>query len=85
VYDPVVAEEVVRRWWNGVWGRLARRDVWLIRQTRWKVVARTGNSETGQMLRWTYDSKDEAAAMIDRLLGADSAGQWREQQGGTPP
>lgn len=85
MYDPVVADEVVRRWWNGVWGRLTRRDVWLIRQTRWKVVARTGDSETGQMLRWTYDSKDEAAAMVDRLLRAHSAGRWREQQGGTPP
>lgn len=85
MYDPVVAEEVARRWWNGVWGRLARRDVWLIRQTRWKVVARTGDSETGQMVRWTYDSKDEAAAMVDRLLRAHSAGRWREQQGGTPP
>ncbi|MGC5309993.1 hypothetical protein [Micromonospora zamorensis] len=85
VYDPGVMEEVVRRWWNGVWGRLTRRDVWLIRETRWLVVARTGDTETGKVLRWTYDSQDDATRMVDRLLRADSAGRWREQQPGTPP
>ncbi|MFG3701558.1 hypothetical protein ACGF5C_27150 [Micromonospora sp. NPDC047620] len=80
-----MAEEVAQRWWNGLWGRLSRRDVWLIRQTRWKVVARAGDTEAGKMLLWTYDSRDEADAMVDRLLHADAAGQWRELQGGTPP
>lgn len=74
---PVV-NEVVGRWWNGVWGRLARRDVWLVRQTRWKVIARAGDSETGQVLRWEFDSQAEAQAMIDRLLRAPSPGSWRE-------
>ncbi|MEU1811703.1 hypothetical protein [Micromonospora aurantiaca (nom. illeg.)] len=78
-------EEVAQRWWNGLWGRLSRRDVWLIRQTRWKVVARAGDTETGKKLLWTYDSRDEADAMVDRLLHADTAGQWRELQGGLPP
>lgn len=80
-----VAEEVAQRWWNGLWGRLSRRDVWLIRQTRWKVVARAGDTETGKKLLWTYDSRDEADAMVDRLLRADAVGQWRELQGGLPP
>ncbi|MEU8264122.1 hypothetical protein AB0C02_26295 [Micromonospora sp. NPDC048999] len=78
-------EEVVRRLWNGVWGRLARRDVWLVRQTRWTVIARAGDTETGKVLRWAFDTQREAADMVDRLLRADSAGQWREQTAGTPP
>ncbi|WP_244365808.1 hypothetical protein [Micromonospora echinofusca] len=78
-------EEVVRRWWNGSWGRLARRDVWLVRQTRWKVVARSGDSETGKVLRWEFDTQRDAGLMVERLLRADAAGQWREQQVGATP
>ncbi|MFI7208077.1 hypothetical protein [Micromonospora aurantiaca (nom. illeg.)] len=70
-------DEVVRRYWNGIWGRLARRDVWLVRQTRWKVVARSGDSETGRILRWEFDSQAEAQEMVDRLLRAHSPGSWR--------
>ncbi|MEU1238276.1 hypothetical protein [Micromonospora aurantiaca (nom. illeg.)] len=75
-------DEVARRWWNGTWGRLARRDVWLIRQTRWKVVARAGDSETGKVLRWEFDWPEEALEMVDRLLRASSPGTWREQTAG---
>ncbi|WP_050778249.1 hypothetical protein [Micromonospora sp. ATCC 39149] len=71
-------DEVVRRWWNGVWGRLARRDVWLVRHTRWKVVARSGDGETGKVLRWEFDSQTDAQDMVDRLLRADSPGSWQE-------
>ncbi|MER7474891.1 hypothetical protein [Micromonospora sp. NPDC000018] len=71
-------DEEVRRWWNGIWGRLARRDVWLIRRTRWTVVARTGDTETGKVLRWECETEPEALRMVERLLRADSAGQWRE-------
>ncbi|MEU8263988.1 hypothetical protein AB0C02_25615 [Micromonospora sp. NPDC048999] len=78
-------EEVVRRWWNGTWGRLARRDVWLVRQTRWKLIARAGDSETGKVLRWEFDTKQEALHMVDRLLRAETAGQWREQDPAAPP
>ena len=73
-----VMDQVVRRWWNGLWGRLARRDVWLVRQTQWKVIARTGDSETGNTLRWEFDSQAEAQDMVDRLLLAPSPGSWRE-------
>ncbi|MFG2058527.1 hypothetical protein ACGFI9_31335 [Micromonospora sp. NPDC048930] len=78
-------EEVVRRWWNGSWGRLTRRDVWLVRQTRWKVIARAGDTETGRVLRWEYETEQEAALMIDRLLRAGTGGQWREQEAGAVP
>ncbi|WP_245718812.1 hypothetical protein [Micromonospora rhizosphaerae] len=77
-------EEVVRRWWNGCWGRLARRDVWLVRQTRWKLIARAGDSETGKVLRWEFDTEPEALHMVDRLLRAETAGQWREQDPASP-
>ncbi|WP_231605728.1 hypothetical protein [Micromonospora sp. HK10] len=77
-------QEVIRRYWNGVWGRLARRDVWLVRQTRWMVVARAGDTETGKVLRWEFDAEPEAVRMVERLLRADTAGQWREQTGGRP-
>jgi hypothetical protein len=53
--------------------------VWLIRRTRWAVVARAGNTETGKVLRWEFETEPEALRMVDRLLRADSAGQWREQ------
>ncbi|MDG4803615.1 hypothetical protein [Micromonospora sp. WMMD980] len=78
-------EEVTKRWWNGSWGRLTRRDVWLVRQTRWRVVARAGDTETGNLLGWSYDSLDDATAMVDRLLRASTSGQWREQQSGSLP
>ncbi|MET8912403.1 hypothetical protein [Micromonospora sp. NPDC004551] len=78
-------QEVVRRWWNGIWGRLTRRDVWLVRETRWTVMARAGDTESGKVLRWEFDSEPQALEMVDRLLRADTAGQWREQDRGTPP
>ncbi|MEV0157695.1 hypothetical protein AB0H57_28790 [Micromonospora sp. NPDC050686] len=78
-------QEVVRRYWNGVWGRLARRDVWLVRQTRWAVVARAGDTETGRVLRWEFETEADAMRMVERLLRADTAGQWRKQDGGGPP
>ncbi len=84
MYDPCV-QEVVRRWWNGIWGRLTRRDVWLVRETRWTVMARAGDTESGKVLRWEFDSEPEALQMVDRLLRADTAGRWREQTNGTPP
>lgn len=31
------------------------------------------------MLQWEYETEREAMLMVDRLLRADTAGQWREQ------
>jgi hypothetical protein len=77
--------EVVGRWWNGIWGRLARRDIWLIRQTRWLVRARQGDSESGTVLWWRYDSQQQAQAMVDRLIQADGPDSWRELPTDTRP
>ncbi|MEU7612322.1 hypothetical protein [Micromonospora sp. NPDC049204] len=78
MYDLRVAREVVTRWWNGTWGRLTRRDVWLAREVRWHVIARAGDTETGKVLRWEFDTEDAARRMVRRLVQADG-GQWREQ------
>ncbi|MEU5939687.1 hypothetical protein ABZ807_10900 [Micromonospora sp. NPDC047548] len=67
-------QAVAGRWWNAIWGRLARRDVWLTRETRWKVVARAGDTETGRGLRWESDTEAEARAMVERLLATDADG-----------
>ncbi|MGW3807916.1 hypothetical protein [Micromonospora sp. NPDC005113] len=78
-------EDVAGRWWNGIWGRLGRRDVWLAREVRWKVVARAGDSENGRVLRWEFDTEADALAMVKRLLAADAGGQWRKQAGDGAP
>ncbi|MFI7578405.1 hypothetical protein [Micromonospora sp. NPDC049497] len=80
LYDALV-ENVAGRWWNGIWGRLGRRDVWLTREVRWKVVARAGDSENGRVLRWAFDTEADALAMVKRLLAADAGGIWRKQDG----
>lgn len=48
-------------------------------------MARAGDTESGQVLRWEFDSEPQALEMVDRLLRADTAGQWREQDRSTPP
>ncbi|MGW3890457.1 hypothetical protein ACWD69_17350 [Micromonospora chokoriensis] len=78
-------EDVAARWWNGIWGRLGRRDVWLVREVRWKVTARAGDGETGRVLRWEFDTEGEAVAMVKRLLAADAGGQWRKQSDDSQP
>ncbi|MEV0811108.1 hypothetical protein [Micromonospora sp. NPDC050200] len=46
------------------------------------MIARTGDTETGTVLRWEFETEREAVLMVDRLLRADTAGQWREQEAG---
>jgi hypothetical protein len=70
--------DLVGRWWNRGWGRLARREVWLLREMRWMVVARQGDSETGKMIDWEFDDEDQARIMVERLLDVDGPGRWRE-------
>ncbi|MFE9694443.1 hypothetical protein [Micromonospora sp. NPDC005806] len=79
-----MGRELVTRWWNSSCGRLTRRDVWLAREVRWQVVARAGDSETGNVLRWEFDTEDEARQMVKRLVQADG-GQWREMDTDTRP
>jgi hypothetical protein len=62
------AGELVERWWNGRFGRLARRDVWLYRSTTWRVGSREGDADSGRGNTWTFDDEEQARAMVRRLL-----------------
>ena len=72
--------ELVGRWWNGRFGRLARRDLWLKYDGdgHWKVEARQGDGDSRVWCRW-HDSeilaRAEIGAMMARSGGADG---WRD-------
>ncbi len=78
--------ETVGRWWNGTWGRLSRRDVYLRTGPVWEVEARQGGVD-GSSRTWRFDSEAEARAFVERCLVGP--GTWRELSGylggGTPP
>ena len=69
---------MLARWWNGAWGRVGRRDIWL--STTYRVTARQGDSESGKVLRWEFTSEAEARAMVARLQRAPGPGEWREMR-----
>ena len=66
------------RWWNGKYGRTARRDVWLYQVSRdgFVVHARHGGSE-GELRRWSAMREYEARNLVDRLKRT-AGGQWRD-------
>ena len=72
--------ELIERWWNGRFGRLARRDIWLYKDTTWRVQSRTGDSDSGRGNTWTYEDEAEARAMVARLLDTGGDG-WRNLSG----
>ncbi|MEQ4304787.1 hypothetical protein ABNF97_25975 [Plantactinospora sp. B6F1] len=65
-----------KHWWNGKWGRLARRDVYLRADAdQWHVEQRAGGAE-GISRFYEFDSEDAAYDVVRTLLaGPDS---WRE-------
>lgn len=65
-----------KHWWNGKWGRLARRDVFLrVDADRWHVEQRAGGSE-GVSRFYEYGTAEEAEETVRALLqGTDT---WRE-------
>jgi len=65
-----------KHWWNGKWGRLARRDVYLRTDAdRWYVEQRAGGAE-GTSRFHEFDGEDEAYEAIRGLIaGMDP---WRE-------
>jgi hypothetical protein len=69
---------LVGRWWNGKWGRLVRRDIWLTSESVWHVRARQGDAETGRELQWRCSTEEEARAMVERLMRADQPADWRD-------
>jgi hypothetical protein len=65
-----------KHWWNGKWGRLARRDVFLRTDGgRWYVEQRAGGAE-GISRHYEYGDEDDAYEAVRGLLvGPDN---WRE-------
>jgi hypothetical protein len=76
VCDDARVEKVAGRWWNGRWGRLARRDVRLVCASVWRVEALTGGAE-GKSKVWEFANEAEARAMVNRLLETGGDG-WRD-------
>lgn len=70
------------RWWNGAWGRRARRDIWLYRDGgSWVVRAREGSAGDDGELTWPpFPNEWSARAWVDRLV-AESPGsreRWKD-------
>ncbi len=67
-----------KHWWNGTWGRLARRDIYLFEDAgSWMVEARHGGAE-GRSRRYEFADEQAAMACVDGLL--TQPGDWRELQ-----
>jgi hypothetical protein len=66
-------ERVHRHWWNGSWGRLARRDVyvWFDGYRRWAVEARSGGAE----------GTKRRQAVHDEHTALELAKRWRDLGG----
>jgi hypothetical protein len=72
--DRVPLVELVGRWWNRQWGRLARRDIWLrTDDAGWHVQARHGDRE----VCFDFEREYEARAMVDQLVKA-APGGWKD-------
>ncbi|MCM0674668.1 hypothetical protein NCC78_08200 [Micromonospora phytophila] len=69
--------EVRGRYWNGAWGRIARRDIWLLSDGRlWRVRGRLGG-DGGREVSHDFTNEGSARTMVDRMMEA-SAGTWRD-------
>jgi hypothetical protein len=69
-----------RHWWNGKWGRLARRDVLLYHDDesgRLSVEAREGGAD-GDSLGWDLAREPDALELINSLTEDSSVDQRRE-------
>lgn len=65
-----------KHWWNGKWGRLARRDIYLRTDAdQWYVEQRAGGAE-GVSRFYEFDREDEAYDLVQGLL--TGPGTWRE-------
>ncbi|WP_238018615.1 hypothetical protein KZZ52_49925 [Dactylosporangium sp. AC04546] len=74
---------IVARWWNGRFGRLARRDVWLFESAgRWTVEALEGGVE-GRSASWEFNSEAAARTRVDELLVVGDG--WRSMRVQRPP
>ncbi|GIH16091.1 hypothetical protein [Rugosimonospora africana] len=73
-----------RHWWNGKWGRIARRDVFLSLDDEtglWWVEAREGGSE-GTPIRRKFDCEPDAVRHVGLLTRDSTIDNWREMPTG---
>jgi hypothetical protein len=65
-----------KHWWNGTWGRLARRDVYLFEDAgHWWVESREGGAD-GRSRRYEFTDEESATDCVSGLLA--QPGNWRE-------
>ena len=65
------------RWWNGHWGRLARRDIWLMYDGQhWRVRGRLGGDD-GRQVNYQFYEEWPAWTMVHRMMET-SVGSWRD-------
>jgi hypothetical protein len=65
-----------KHWWNGTWGRLARRDVYLFEDAgHWWVESREGGAD-GRSRTYEFDAEESAMDCVSGLLA--QPGDWRE-------
>src|SRR5690606_40748346 len=81
-YGVMEQGELVERWWNGRFGRMSRRDVWLYKQTTWRVQCRIGDADNGKASTWDLADEKEARALVRRLLETGGDG-WRDLKAGS--
>jgi hypothetical protein len=67
-----------RRWWNGSWSRLTRRDVFVRNAAdgRWQVELRRGGSD-GRVRTRMFGSEQDAVEWIKSAVVVDGF-DWRE-------
>ncbi|MDG6105274.1 hypothetical protein Daura_48210 [Dactylosporangium aurantiacum] len=67
-----------RKWWNGRWSRLVRRDVFVRNAAdgRWQVELRRGGPDGRQRVR-SFETEREAVGWVESTVLDPDAG-WRE-------
>jgi hypothetical protein len=65
-----------RHWWNGKWGRLARKDVYLRTDgDRWHIEQRVGGAE-GVSQFYEFEGEEQAYDAVRAMLSGQD--EWRE-------
>jgi hypothetical protein len=81
--NTVVGVELVERWWNGQWGKMGRRDIWVWRDGEtWRVRGRQ-RGEGGPEVNYMYTgllAEPQARRMAQALREAPPANKdrWRD-------
>jgi len=69
--------KIVGRWWNGHYGRMVRRDIWLYTDGRtWRVEARQGDADS-KVWRRDYSDERSARELIEATL-LRTGHRWRD-------